>query len=299
MATSELRHLHQGPAPDAGRLRAWVERLAVPRHVFANARGNRWVRDELAAEFERSGLCVRLQGRYQNVVALPMRRAGKPVTLVAAHYDSVPDCPGADDNASGLAVMLECARVLREAADQPIGFVAFNAEEDGLLGSREFLNDGLAELGVEGRVAHVLEMVGFRCSTAQQQLPIPWAPASLRVPDFIGMVSNGASNATVDRAVRSRAGPGLRLVAATTHSSPELVGLGAAPPGLPRSDPQRSLPLLERWASRRALDGHREFPEPELSPSDRHARHARLRVHARGRGAHLCACERMTPAARP
>ena len=216
MATSELRHLHQGPAPDAGRLRAWVERLAVPRHVFANARGNRWVRDELAAEFERSGLCVRLQGRYQNVVALPMRRAGKPVTLVAAHYDSVPDCPGADDNASGLAVMLECARVLREAAAQPIGFVAFNAEEDGLLGSREFLNDGLAELGVEVRLAHVLEMVGFRCSTAQQQLPIPWAPASLRVPDFIGMVSNGASNATVDRAVRSRAGPGLRLVAAKT-----------------------------------------------------------------------------------
>ncbi len=215
-ATSELRHLHQGPAPDAGRLRAWVERLAVPRHVFANARGNRWVRDELAAEFERSGLCVRLQGRYQNVVALPMRRAGEPVTLVAAHYDSVPDCPGADDNASGLAVMLECARVLREAAAQPIGFVAFNAEEDGLLGSREFLNDGLAELGVEVRLAHVLEMVGFRCSTAQQQLPIPWAPASLRVPDFIGMVSNGASNATVDRAVRSRAGRGLRLVAAKT-----------------------------------------------------------------------------------
>src|SRR5690348_16328865 len=107
----EVRAL-QRVAPDEARLRRWVARLAVSRHLFANARTNAWVCTELATEFERQGFSVRLQGSYKNVVALPRRANGRPVTLVAAHYDSVPDCPGADDNASGLAVMLECARTL-------------------------------------------------------------------------------------------------------------------------------------------------------------------------------------------
>src|SRR5262249_6117389 len=153
------------------RLRAWVERLAVPRHFFANARANAWVRDVLADAFERCGLEVRLQGRYRNVVALPRGARAEPLTLIAAHYDSVPDCPGADDNASGLAVMLECALSLaRELhARRPLGFIAFNAEEDGLLGSRDFVANGLGALGVRVRTAHVLEMVGFRASSRDTQ----------------------------------------------------------------------------------------------------------------------------------
>src|SRR5690554_1291089 len=97
-----------GPQPDAARLRRWVEHLAVPRHLFANARANAWVRDELAAALEGFGLNVQLQGRYQNVIALPRGASRRPTTIIAAHYDSVPDCPGADDNASGLSVLLEC-----------------------------------------------------------------------------------------------------------------------------------------------------------------------------------------------
>jgi len=48
--------------------------------------------------------------------------------------------PGADDNASGVAVMLECARVLTEKweLDQDVSFVAFGAEEQGLAGSKQF-----------------------------------------------------------------------------------------------------------------------------------------------------------------
>src|SRR5262245_20035601 len=88
----------RGDRPDEQRLREWVEHLAVPRHIFANARNNAWVRDELALAFNRSGLSVQIQGRYQNVVALPRCANGRAVTFIAAHYDSVPDCPGADDN---------------------------------------------------------------------------------------------------------------------------------------------------------------------------------------------------------
>jgi len=82
---ADVQALRRGVAPDEGRLRWWVERLAVPRHIFANASKNAWVREELAAAFERCDLSVQIQGRHQNVVALPRCGTGSPVTFVAAH----------------------------------------------------------------------------------------------------------------------------------------------------------------------------------------------------------------------
>lgn len=206
-------------SPDQQRLSNWVKRLAVPRNALANAASNRWVRDELAGELERCGLVVRTQGRWQNVVALP-RGTGRrrPVVLVGAHYDSVPDRPGADDNASGLSVMLECARLLaRSQAEVSVGFVAFNGEEDGLLGSRDFVDRGMSELGLAVRVAHVLEMVGFRDQAAgPQHLPLPWIEASRRRPDFLGLLGKGRSNKMVDEALASVASPRLRVLGAKT-----------------------------------------------------------------------------------
>src|SRR5207302_457200 len=54
------------------------------------------------------GFRVERQGKYANVVALPETTFGE-VILVGAHYDSVPRCPGADDNGSAVAAMLGCA----------------------------------------------------------------------------------------------------------------------------------------------------------------------------------------------
>lgn len=219
-ATNQRVHSRGGAAPDAGRLMQWGERLAVPRHIFANARNNAWVRDQLAMAFEKCGLSVQLQGRYQNVVALPRAANGHPAVFIAAHYDSVPDCPGADDNASGLAVMLECARVLTGtgiAGNRPVGFIAFNAEEDGLLGSRDFVTNGLPALHINVHSVHVLEMVGFRGgSGAHQEVPLPWVPASLKIPNFIGLVGKGRSNASIDRAISQVVAPALQVRAAKT-----------------------------------------------------------------------------------
>ena len=65
----------------------------------------------------------------------------QPKIVLGAHYDSVPKSPGANDNASGTAVVLELARRL---VDTPLvhqaWFVAFDAEEDGLQGSKAFVN---------------------------------------------------------------------------------------------------------------------------------------------------------------
>ncbi len=87
--------------------------------------------------------------RSPNVVA-----AGAPPTngsarevLITAHMDSV-DCPGANDNASGVAVSLELARELRtRRVPMRIRYVAFGGEEFGWLGSRAYVRAHAADLG--------------------------------------------------------------------------------------------------------------------------------------------------------
>lgn len=91
------------------------------------------------------------------------------VLVVGAHYDSKkPDSPGANDNASGVAVMLEAARQLRESLPYTIYFVAFGAEEmiDGNpehhhYGSRYFVKalSGAQRKNIIGMIN--MDMVGY------------------------------------------------------------------------------------------------------------------------------------------
>lgn len=65
--------------------------------------------------------------------------------LIGAHYDSVNN-PGADDNASGTALMLEAARVLSEFdSEYTIRFIAFDREEQGLWGSEQYVQDHISD----------------------------------------------------------------------------------------------------------------------------------------------------------
>ncbi|MDH7515834.1 MAG: M20/M25/M40 family metallo-hydrolase [Bacteroidota bacterium] len=71
-----------------------------------------------------------------NVVGtLPGRRA--EYVVLCGHFDSAnPSCPGADDNASGTAVVMEAARILRGMSfEYTIKFIAFGGEEQGMKGS--------------------------------------------------------------------------------------------------------------------------------------------------------------------
>ncbi|HTX89953.1 MAG TPA: M20/M25/M40 family metallo-hydrolase [Anaerolineales bacterium] len=75
-----------------------------------------------------------------NVVAVKPGKSPR-VIVVGAHYDSVAVGKGADDNASGVAVLLEVADLLKnEATPYTIQFVAFGAEESGLVGSYAYVN---------------------------------------------------------------------------------------------------------------------------------------------------------------
>ncbi len=97
--------------------------------------------DQLEADQVQVALSVegRTQGgESRNVVAEPP--SGKCRIVVGGHYDSVPDGPGANDNASGTAVSIEIARAL--AADgvfDDVCFVLFGAEEIGLVGSNYYV----------------------------------------------------------------------------------------------------------------------------------------------------------------
>lgn len=63
-----------------------------------------------------------------------------PILILGGHYDSVPDSPGANDNASGTATVMELARVLKDRYPQyELRFIAFAGEEIGLTGSANYV----------------------------------------------------------------------------------------------------------------------------------------------------------------
>lgn len=97
-----------------------------------------------------------VQGR--NVIA--KRGSQNPQVIVGGHYDSVPGSPGANDNASGTVTVLELARQLAASPlSERIWFMFFDGEEDGLWGSRRFVEQN-PEL-VRGLKAMLnLDMVG-------------------------------------------------------------------------------------------------------------------------------------------
>lgn len=183
------------------RLRRTVEEISVPRNFFRERAANRriasWIFDRLAD----CGLEPQYQGEFANVVAKTPACRERPAILVGAHYDSVPGSPGADDNASAVAAMLECAQLsARDHRHLPLCFVAFNCEEDGLLGSADFVESLAAESSLRIRLAHVLEMVGF-CDPRRGAQRVPPELAA-RIPesgDFLGLIANRRSAAAASR----------------------------------------------------------------------------------------------------
>ncbi|MDP1736867.1 MAG: M20/M25/M40 family metallo-hydrolase [Caulobacter sp.] len=83
-------------------------------------------------------------GQVQNIVGvLPGRDRSKPALALMAHYDSVPGSPGAADDATGVAVILDIARAVkaRGTPARDIIVIITDGEEAGLLGARRFFHD--------------------------------------------------------------------------------------------------------------------------------------------------------------
>lgn len=94
---------------------------------------------ELDVEYEERELTS------HNVIAKkkpePENDPGK-IVIIGAHHDSVPDSPGANDNASGVSAVLELARVYADyPVDTEVRFVTFGTEEWGLFGSAYYVEN--------------------------------------------------------------------------------------------------------------------------------------------------------------
>lgn len=201
----------------AEQLQQHVEQFSFPRDIWAQPRANRQICEWIADEFSSMGFSVEYQGKYRNIVAFPAE-VSRPIPLVCAHYDSLPNTPGADDNASGLAVMLEVARFASETGAS-VGFVAFNGEEHNLAGSRDFVEEHINNQTskIEFLVAHVLEMVGFTSSEKNSQTsPVCHMPLVPNVGDFIGLAANHNSITEIKKVLKA---------ARTMEHSPPVVSL--------------------------------------------------------------------------
>lgn len=116
--------------------------------------------------------------------------------VVGAHYDSVPGSPGADDNASAVAGLLELARLIKKTPGRrKIKFVAFANEEPPFFGTNN-MGSMVYAASLEEKKAPVdfmisLEMIGYFSKEKVQRYPLPGMKLFYpETADFIGVVGN-------------------------------------------------------------------------------------------------------------
>ena len=150
-----------------------LESVAILRPPGSD--GHRDVQDLLAARLEQLGYEVsRLDyGSGVNIVGRLHGTTEEEVEVnLSAHYDHIPGCPGADDNASAVAGALEIARVLAGIKFERTLVVAFwDEEEKGLIGSRHYAKKARKN-GATISIALVLEMIGY-IDTAPNTQEVP------------------------------------------------------------------------------------------------------------------------------
>jgi Zn-dependent M28 family amino/carboxypeptidase len=138
-------------------------------------------------------------GRVRNIIAEKKGLLSDLSSIViGAHYDSVLSTPGADDNASGVAGVIELARLLKEYSNRhTIRFIAFPHEEPPYffthrMGSRQYASS--AKQSGESILAMLtLEMIGYAGEGYKQLYPVPLMQTLGRYPkdgNYVALVSN-------------------------------------------------------------------------------------------------------------
>jgi hypothetical protein len=185
------------------RLRETVDAISFPRHIVHNLKANLRVGNWIMNAFDEMNLFPQPQGDCRNIIA-KTTSAFHPEVIIGAHYDSVVSSPGADDNASAVAAMLESTLVLRSLFPKiKLWAVAFNGEEEDLLGSKDFVQR-LRPKDIDSlREVHILEMVGFTSATQKNPAGLPnFLPPT---GDFIGILGNAGAAAGCRNILQSAA----------------------------------------------------------------------------------------------
>lgn len=146
--------------------------------------------------------------RWRNLEATVRGSAhADEIIVVGAHYDTAEGAPGADDNGSGVAGVLELARSFAgKRATRTIRFVLFGTEEPpsfptSAMGSRHYADAARAR-GDRIVAMLAIESIGYYDSEhGSQRYPFPLNLVYPDVGDFIGFVSNVRSGPLVRRAI--------------------------------------------------------------------------------------------------
>ncbi len=188
-------------------LQSYVKNIEGLRHGWENYEALDQRATFIEERFRAFGLTVEnqivpFQGRdYRNIIATSEGAENdKEWLLVGAHYDAAWGSPGADDNASGVAVMLEAAGILSKMKlRRTVQYVAFTLEEPQpqtvhfLIGSALFAREA-KRLKRKYEAVYIIESVGYTDHAEGSQIvPFFVRIAVPRKGNFLGVIANRRS----------------------------------------------------------------------------------------------------------
>ncbi len=225
-----------------------VSKENIKNHILAlTQKGSRYTNEEkdyaskyIKNQLDSFGYEVRSIKTHDNLnLVAELRGSVNPdnIFVLAAHYDTVENSPGADDNASAVAGMLEIARLLAGTSQNAtVQLVAFDNEEKGLVGSRLYV-ESLKKSGKDLIGMISLEMIAYTCKNCQTPFSdikgcLNVQPEGITTGDFIAIVANTHSKHMINdfRNAAKKFVPALKLVSA------EVTGNGNCFPNTRRSD---------------------------------------------------------------
>lgn len=184
------------------RLQEHLHHVARERDPYLATAGHFFVQEYIQSQLsqwgdvERHDFTLQEGGRLHHNLVLNLpgtsgTKAHQGMILIGAHYDAVPGTPGADDNASGVAVLLELARFFAaHLTRRPIRLVAFDLEEYGMKGSDAYSSQ-VWEAHEPIRLMLSLEMLGYFCNAPNTQVYPPGLKYFYPTTgDFIALVGN-------------------------------------------------------------------------------------------------------------
>jgi acetylornithine deacetylase/succinyl-diaminopimelate desuccinylase-like protein len=180
------------------RLHNHLTQIVRERDPYLASGGHFLVREYIRKSFAQYGEVqnheFQFQGKTHQNLILNLNSASKshlPPILIGAHYDAIPGTPGADDNATGVAVLLELAAIFAASPlKYPLRLVAFDLEESDRAGSFAYAQY-LRSQNQKLRLMLSLEMLGY-CdrTTNSQTYPDLIKPFYPNTGDFMALVGN-------------------------------------------------------------------------------------------------------------
>ena len=168
-------------------------------HYAQLQRCKEWIRQRWKSEgYTVNEQTFFIEGKeYTNLeIEFPGRTAPSEIIIVSAQYDTLPDSPGANNNSSGTAILLQLSRLLRNyTPDRTLRLVAFTTEEDPFFGT-EMMGSYLyakrsGQIGENILVTLSLDALGiYKEEPNSQRLPFPFSLFYPNRGNFLAFIGN-------------------------------------------------------------------------------------------------------------